>query len=133
MCDSHKIFTTSIYSYYTKPGGTVRGEVRARDVIGHVSGLVSSNGIIIDTTAPVRAKRIQCQLNSLSDASFENIANYEDNMTICDNITKSQWDLSEDTCVTLEKSNMAQHGSIKLHLQGSILQKLNTTMHGKYR
>ncbi|XP_060577218.1 uncharacterized protein LOC132734491 [Ruditapes philippinarum] len=114
-------------------GGTVRGEVRARDVIGHVSGLVSSNGIIIDTTAPVRAKRIQCQPNSLSDASFENIANYEDNTTICDNITESQWDLSQDTCVTLEKSNMAQHGSIKLHLQGSILQKLNTKMHGKYR
>jgi hypothetical protein len=102
-------------------------------VIGHVSQLVSSNGIIIDTIAPVRAKRIECQPNSLSGSSFENIMNHEDNSTICDNITESQWDLARDTCVTLEKSNMAQHGSVKLHLQGSISQKVDTKMHGKYR
>jgi hypothetical protein len=102
-------------------------------VIGHLSKVVSSNGIIIDTTAPVRAKRIECQPNTLWDSSFENIINYEDNSTICDNITESQWDLARDTCVTLEKSNMAQHGSIKLHLQGSISQKVDTKMHGKYR
>ena len=117
--------------YYS--GGVARGEVRARDVIGHVSPLASSNGIIIDTTAPVRAKRIVCQPNILSDASFENIVNYEDNSTICDNITESEWDLARDTCVTLESSSMAQHGSNKLHLQGSISQKVHTKIHGKYR
>jgi hypothetical protein len=122
-----------IMQYFYYSGDIVRGEVRARDVIGHMSKLVSSNGIIIDTTAPIRAKRMECQPNSLSDSSFENIMNHEDNSTICDNITASQWDLARDTCVTLEKSNMAHHGSMKLHLQGSISQKVDTKTHGKYR
>ena len=111
----------------------VLGEVRARDIVGHVSPLIASNGIIIDTTPPVRAKRIEYQPNILSDASFENIISYEDNDTICGNIIESQWDLTGDTCVTLETSGMAQHGSIKLHLQGSISQTVNTKMHGQYR
>ena len=122
-----------MYERIYHSGGVVRGEVRARDVIGQVSPLVSSNGFIIDTTAPVRAKRIECKPNILSDASFENIMNYEDNTTICDNITESEWDLARHTCVTLEESNMAQHGSMKLHLQGSISQKVHTKMLGKYR
>ena len=102
------------------------GDVRARDVIGHVSPLVSSSGIIIDTTAPVRAKNIQCQKNILADSSFENLMHLEDNNTICHNMSDSGWNLSDDTCVTLEDSNMAQHGGTKLHLQGSIFQAVET-------
>ncbi|XP_053398434.1 uncharacterized protein LOC128556766 [Mercenaria mercenaria] len=127
---------TNIQFYPTdqlEQGGVIRGEVRARDVIGHVSELVSSNGVIIDTTPPVRAKRVECQPNILADSSFENIMHLEDNYTICDNISDSQWNLSSNTCVSLEESSMAQHGGIKLHLQGSISQTVNTEMHGKYR
>ncbi|XP_053400999.1 uncharacterized protein LOC128557566 [Mercenaria mercenaria] len=114
-------------------GIVIRGEVRARDVIGHVSPLVSSNGVMIDTTAPVRARSAECRPNILLDSSFENISQLEHNSTICGNISDSQWDLSSGTCVSSVKSNTAQHDGTLLHIQGSISQTVNTEMRGKYR
>ncbi|XP_053400998.1 uncharacterized protein LOC128557563 isoform X2 [Mercenaria mercenaria] len=114
-------------------GTLVRGEVRARDVVGHVSELVSSNGMIVDTTAPVRSKLVECQQNILQDSSFENVMQLGEIYVLCDNISDSQWNILRHTCVSVVKSNMAQHGAFSLHLQGSISQTINTTMHSRYR
>lgn len=111
----------------------MRGEIRARDVVGHVSQIVSSNGAVIDITPPVRAKSVECGHNMLDDSSFENISNFEENNTVCDNITESKWDLASGTCVSLEHSNMAQHGTTKLHLQGTISQTVDIKANGRYR
>ncbi|XP_053398947.1 uncharacterized protein LOC128556937 [Mercenaria mercenaria] len=120
-------------SVQLKQGTMVRGEVRARDVTGHVSSQVSSNGVIIDTTAPVRAQSVECLPNILLDSSFENITKLENNGTVCENISDSPWNLSSGTCVSYVKLKTALHDGTLLHIQGSISQTVNTEIRGKYR
>ncbi|XP_060580924.1 uncharacterized protein LOC132737608 [Ruditapes philippinarum] len=114
-------------------GSIVRGEVRARDVIGHTSKLVSSNGLIIDSTPPIRVKSELCQPNILFSSFFEESDDIKINDTVCENISSSDWMFLPGTCVSLVNTVSSIHGQTVLHIQGSIFQTLQSELHGKYR
>ena len=118
-------------SYFT--GMKLRGVVRARDVMGHTSNLVSSNGFIIDSTPPLRYKSIAYQSNILLDSSFENIFDIARNGTVCENISESSWSILSETCVSFVKTATSNQGGMVLHIRGSLSQNIKSEMHGKYR
>jgi hypothetical protein len=114
-------------------GSFVRGEARARDVIGHTSKLVSSNGLVIDSTPPVRVKRALCKPNILQSSFFEENGDIKINNTVCENISNMNWVLFPGTCVSLVDSVSSTNGRTVVHIQGSIFQTLQSELHGKYR
>ncbi|XP_053401094.1 uncharacterized protein LOC123523194 isoform X2 [Mercenaria mercenaria] len=110
------------------PGEILCSKVRARDVVGHVSELVSSNGVTIDTSPPVKISSGSCSGNIVLDNSFENASSF-----VCDDIHDHGWHSLNDKCLKLSRSSMAYDGHASVIIQGTIQQSIEVKDNGRYR
>jgi hypothetical protein len=102
--------------------------VRAHDAVGHVSEVVSSNGLKIDTSPPIIMGVGDCLNNVLIDHSFEDASAF-----ICDEIDGGSWFISGDKCVQVESSSMAHSGNAFAIIDTAVDQTVTVEYTGRYR
>lgn len=107
-------------------------EVRATDAAGHVSAIAISNGVVIDTSAPVRENRTTLGDNIVENPSFETVELFVETETLtkdteCSEKPPPSWNLTDYTCLYHVKdvSGSAQDGKYFIILSGKIGQSLS--------
>ncbi|XP_078700910.1 uncharacterized protein LOC144927390 [Branchiostoma floridae x Branchiostoma belcheri] len=118
--------------YYSK--------VYAVDAAGLQSAVAKSDGMTIDTTAPVLLEKLEVGQNIVEEFSFEEIPNQLHvksgevlDFTSLPSFTSSHWTVEEGSTAAVLNASAGDHGSSFLYLAGSISQLLSTTTGSKYR
>ena len=113
-------------------------EVRATDAAGHVSDTVCSNGVIIDTTGPVKENKTTFQENVVSNPSFETAIKFTDKNDIssdseCSDESPPGWDMTNSTCLfhVFDETGSAQDGKYFIIISGTIKQTLTNIEEGE--
>lgn len=113
-------------------GSFVVGKVRAYDGAGHMSATVTSNGVIVDITTPVRAASVGCEASLIKVKEISNIIAgmniTVDDPSKCIDIPTGDWGEIQGSCIstTSEDTNA-------LIVQGTLYRTVNITKPGKYR
>ncbi|KAK3612504.1 hypothetical protein CHS0354_024474, partial [Potamilus streckersoni] len=106
-------------------------KVYAVDAVGHMSVVVESDGVTVDSTAPMREDRSLFLDNIVQNPSFESDSFGKDlieieQMTACETHTITGWSATPGSCVWLATTsiNHAQDGNSYLVVRGSVTQTI---------
>ncbi|XP_078701246.1 uncharacterized protein LOC144927586 [Branchiostoma floridae x Branchiostoma belcheri] len=118
--------------YYSK--------VYAVDAAGLQSAVAKSDGMTIDTTAPVLMEKLEVGQNIVQDFSFEESSSQLGvesgdalDFSSLPSFTSSHWTVEEGSTAAVLNASAGDHGINFLYLAGSISQLLSTTSGSKYR
>ncbi|KAK3103765.1 hypothetical protein FSP39_021725 [Pinctada imbricata] len=116
-------------------------KVYAEDSVGYRSPVVVSDGVRVDTTAPIPQYLLHMGENVLQNPSFETVTSYTSaqsiNTTQICNLTSDFhpdfWTLTENSCGTVVDSttNLALDGRKFLFIRGGLVQYLSGLMVGE--
>ena len=120
-------------------GAKVVTEVRATDAAGLISDTVSSDGVLIDLTGPVRENRTTLEENIISNPSFETAEQFIDitNLTAdskCSDETLPGWNTTDSSCLfhVYDENGSANDGKYFIIISGIVSQKLSAIEVGNF-
>ncbi|XP_064643194.1 uncharacterized protein LOC135497317 isoform X2 [Lineus longissimus] len=121
------------------PGGKVYNKVYAVDGVGHRSGVVVSNGVMLDTTPPTILTKLRFGDNIVTNPSFE--AGPGIKMAAATSLNKpinfttpTGWmnkNRGKSAMITVDDAPLAKHGRHFLFLYGSLYQTLQELVIGE--
>ena len=108
-------------------------EVRAKDMVGHTSDTVKSNGVIIDTTPPIPLSVEDIKQNILYNPSFETytalnyigLDKFEPTRECSHTMLVEGWDTEGCTVVVVSDVHNVQNGQAFIWTRGSIKQPID--------
>lgn len=111
-------------------GTKIVSKVYAVDFVGHVSDVITSNGVVIDDTPPRPVKMFLSEETKLMNPSFEESdTHFTDISTmstadICDHSRPNYWNFSDKSCVCVlgSSKSIAMHGRSFLFVRGNVWQ-----------
>ncbi|CAG2242538.1 unnamed protein product [Mytilus edulis] len=126
----HRSVSRSINSSIINSGTKIVSKVYAVDFVGHVSDVITSNGVVIDDTPPRPVKMFLSEETKLMNPSFEESdTHFTDISTmstvdICDHSRPNYWNFSDKSCVCVlgSSKSIAMHGRSFLFVRGNVWQ-----------
>ena len=107
-------------------------EVWATDKVSHRSNTVLSDGVIVDSSPPLRLHHLQYEKNLIQNPSFEDSDSPVaiDGLTLthsCHNNNHTRWYVNDDSCgvIAIANTDIVQDGTKFLTIKGSIFQAVS--------
>ena len=117
---------------YVLSGTRLWNKVYAVDTVGHQSVVVVSDGVTVDTSAPVRKSVAYLGTNLLENPSFEENSLTESE-TACNLVIPASWQTDAKSCIRLivPESALARDGTTVVSVSGTIKQTVTGLEVGK--